>query len=166
MNYRTGKELSTAIRKIREKAKGPVGINLIVNKSNLKLKEHLAVCLEEKVDYIITSLGSPALVIQSCKKRGIKVFCDVTGVAFAKKVEQLGADAVIAVNSAAGGHAGPHTAEELIPMLKAACDIPIISAGGVATGAQLKEKLALGADGVSIGSIFIASNEAPSINRL
>ena len=161
LNYRTSEELKLAIRTVKKEAKGPFGINLIVNKSNIKLNEHLSICVDEGVDYIITSLGSPEQTINACKEKGIKVFCDVTDVHFAKKVEALGADALIAVNSKAGGHAGPLEPEKLIPELKSACSIPVISAGGVATGKQLKEVLELGADGVSIGSLFIASEESP-----
>src|SRR5690606_35821046 len=94
------------------------------------------------------------------KSKGIKVFCDVVDDAFAMKVEKMGADALIAVNSGAGGHAGPLSAEQLIPLLLEKCNIPVISAGGVGKGAQLLEKIELGACGASIGSPFIASHEA------
>src|SRR5690606_18899386 len=110
-------------------------------------------CVELGVDYIITSLGNPKETIELCKPKGIKVFCDVTDLAYAKKVEALGADAVIAVNAEAGGHSGNLKAEELIPLLKANLKIPVISAGGVATGAQLKKVMDLGAAGASIGTI-------------
>lgn len=160
LNYRTNEEFSAALKEIRSQVSGPIGINLIVNKSNYKLKQQLDTCVEHKVDFIITSLGSPKEVIAACKKNGIKVFCDVTEASYAKKVEALGADAVIAVNSEAGGHAGNIPAAELIPMLKEACNIPVISAGGVATGTQFKEKLEAGACGISMGSPFIASDEA------
>jgi nitronate monooxygenase len=76
-------------------------------------------------------------------------------------VEDLGADGVIAVNSGAGGHLGNIPSTVLIPMLKKACKIPVISAGGVGSGAGIVAMLALGADGVSIGSPFIATHEAP-----
>jgi nitronate monooxygenase len=161
LNYRTNDELIQAIRTIKNEAKGPLGINLIVNKSNIKLESHLKICVEEKVDFIITSLGSPESVINTCKPKGIKVFCDVIDLNFAKKVEALGADALIAVNNKAGGHLGPLPPEVLIPELVRNCKIPVISAGGVGTGVQLKEKLDLGACGASIGSPFIASVEAP-----
>lgn len=161
LNYRTNEQLIAAIREIKSKAKGPLGINLIVNKSNIKLESHLKICIEEKVDYIITSLGSPEQVIAQCKPKGIKVFCDVIDLKFALKVEQMGADAIIAVNSGAGGHAGPLPAEVLIPQLIQHCKIPVISAGGVGKGSQLLDKLKLGACGASIGSPFIASVEAP-----
>ncbi len=160
LNYRTTDELREAIRFIKKEAGGPFGINLIVNKSNFLYKEQLKVCCEEKVDFILTSLGSPQETITEAHKNGIKVFCDVVNKEFALKVEALGADAVIAVNKEAGGHAGPTSYKELIPELKEVCSIPVISAGGVGNGHELREMIEFGADGVSMGSIFIASEEA------
>ena len=159
-NYRTDSEFKDAIEMIRKKASGPIGINLIVNKSNVKLKQQLNSCLELKVDYIITSLGSPEKIINACKPLGIKVFCDVVDVKYALKVQNLGCDAIIAVNKEAGGHAGPTPAKALIPELVAACSIPVISAGGVSNGKQMKQMMDLGACGISIGSPFIATDEA------
>ena len=159
-NYRTDSEFKDAIEMIRKKASGPIGINLIVNKSNVKLKQQLNSCLELKVDYIITSLGSPEKIINACKPLGIKVFCDVVDVKYALKVQNLGCDAIIAVNKEAGGHAGPTPAKALIPELVAACSIPVISAGGVSNGKQMKQMIDLGACGISIGSPFIATDEA------
>lgn len=161
LNYRTIDELKAAIGALKAQTSGPFGINLIVNKSNFKYKEQLAVCCELKVDFIITSLGSPEETIREAHKAGVKVFCDVTTVAYAKKVEALGCDAIIAVNKEAGGHAGNIPASEFIPQLKEACTIPIISAGSVGDYDSLMKVLALGADGVSVGSIFIATDEAP-----
>ena len=106
LNYRELKQLREAIREIKSRADGPFGINIIVNKSNFKADEQLKVCCEEKVDFIITSLGSPEKTIKMAKEHGVKVFCDVVDAKFAKKVEALGADAIIAVNKEAGGHAG------------------------------------------------------------
>ena len=160
LNFRTVDELRKALEEMKATVNGPVGINLIVNKSNFLYKEQLDVLCEVGVDYIITSLGSPEETIKKAHQHGIKVFCDVTDVKYAKKVESLGADALIAVNKEAGGHAGNLSYKELIPLLKENCSIPVISAGGVATGEQMKEILELGADGFSMGSIFIASNEA------
>lgn len=159
-NYRTDSEFKDAIEMIRKKASGPIGINLIVNKSNIKLKQQLNSCLELKVDYIITSLGSPEKIINACKPLGIKVFCDVVDVKYALKVQNLGCDAIIAVNKEAGGHAGPTPAKALIPELVAACSIPVISAGGVSNGKQMKQMMDLGACGISMGSPFIATDEA------
>ena len=160
LNYRTIDELRAAIRTMKKEVGGPIGINLIVNKSNFLHKEQLQVICEEKIDYIITSLGSPRETIEMAKKHGVKVFCDVTNVEYAKKVESLGADAIIAVNREAGGHAGNISYKELIPLLKQNVKVPVISAGGVGNGEQIKEMLELGADGLSMGSVFIASEEA------
>ncbi len=160
LNFRTVEELRAAIRKIRSEVDGPLGINLIVNKSNIYYKNQLQICCEEKVDYIITSLGSPEETIRQAHKVGIKVFCDVTDLKFAKKVEGLGADAIIAVNKEAGGHAGNISFKELVPLLRANCKIPVISAGGVGDGKGIREMIKLGAAGVSMGTIFIASTEA------
>ncbi|MBM3160402.1 MAG: nitronate monooxygenase [Bacteroidetes bacterium] len=161
LNYRTTDELRNAIHKIKREVKGPFGINLIVNKSNFLYKEQLKVCCEEKIDFFITSLGSPEETIKLAHANGILVFCDVTDEHYAKKVEALGADAVIAVCKEAGGHAGPISNKELIPALKQACKIPVISAGGIGTGKGIRDMLTLGADGLSVGSIFIATKEAP-----
>lgn len=159
LNYRTPELFDQALGEMKDKCNGPVGINLIVNKSNVHMDRQLDICVDKKPDFIITSLGSPKKVIEKCKKVGIKVFCDVVDVEYAKKVETLGADAVIAVNSGAGGHAGNIPASILIPMIKSATNIPVISAGGVATGEGLLSILSLGAEGASIGSPFIASEE-------
>lgn len=160
LNYRTDNELRAAIADIKASTSKPFGVNLIVNKSNPKYPGQLKTLLEMKVDFIITSLGSPKEVIDACKPIGIKVFCDVVDLAYAKKVESLGADAVIAVNNRAGGHAGNISPRELVTQLKDNISIPIISAGGIGTGQQLREVLDWGAAGASIGTIFIACEEA------
>lgn len=160
LNYRTDEDFRKAIGEIRANTNGPFGVNLIVNKSNPKMTDQLKTCVELNVDYIITSLGSPAEVIKHCKTKGIKVFCDVVDLKFALKVQELGADAIIAVNKEAGGHAGPTPGHLLIPQLVKNCSIPVISAGGVGNYAELQEVLALGACGVSVGSVFIASDES------
>jgi nitronate monooxygenase len=160
LNYRTDEELRAAIREIKQSSDKPFGVNLIVNRSNPKYKSQLKTLLELKVDFIITSLGSPQEVIEQCKPLGIKVFCDVVDLKYAKKVEAMGADALIAVNNRAGGHAGSLSPHELVTLLKDNCNIPVISAGGIATGEDLKQVLDWGAAGASIGTIFIACNEA------
>jgi nitronate monooxygenase len=162
LNYRTLDELRLAIKELKANKPegGSFGFNLIVNKSNVKYKGQLEVLCEEGCDFIITSLGSPEETIKQAHKAGIKVFCDVVDLKFAKKVEQLGADAIIAVNNEAGGHRGDKTPGELIKELVANCGIPIISAGGVGCKADIDEMLSYGAAGVSVGSPFIASIEA------
>ena len=161
LNYRTDEEFRKAIDEVRAATTGGgLGVNLIVNKSNPKMAGQLKTCVEKKVDFIITSLGSPEEVINACKPHGIKVFCDVVDLKFALKVQELGADAVIAVNNKAGGHAGPMDPKELIPLLAEKCDIPVISAGGVGNASQMEDVMELGAIGASIGSVFIASEES------
>ena len=162
LNYRTIEDLRASVQELKSAkvAGGSFGYNLIVNKSNIKYKDQLAVLCEEKVDFIITSLGSPEETIRQAHKAGIKVFCDVTDLAFAKKVESLGADALIAVNNEAGGHRGNLSAERLIKELNENTLLPVISAGGVSNKASLDKMLSYGAVGVSVGSPFIASFES------
>lgn len=160
LNYRTIEEFEVALLELKEKCEGPFGINLIVNKSNFLYKEQLAACCKHKVDYIITSLGSPKETIKEAHQVGTKVFCDVVNLDYAKKVEALGADAVIAVNKEAGGHFGPTSYQELVPELVKHCNIPVISAGGVGNNEQMQKMLDLGAAGVSVGSLFIATTES------
>jgi len=161
LNYRTDEELRNAIKEMREKTNSTaLGINLIVNKSNIKLRKQLESCLDLEVDFIITSLGSPKEIIQKCKAKGIKVFCDVINLEMALKVQNLGANGIIAVNNSAGGHLGKLSAKEMMNEFKDEINIPIISAGGVGTKNGLETKINLGFSGVSIGSPFIACEEA------
>ena len=160
LNYRNDSDLRNAIIEIRGRTDKPFGVNLIVNKSNPKYKQQLNILLELKVDYIITSLGNPKETIDLCKPLGIKVFCDVTNLKYARKVEGMGADALIAVDSSAGGHCGDLSKELLLEELTRNCSIPTISAGGVACFQDVEKCLALGACGVSVGTIFLAAKEA------
>jgi nitronate monooxygenase len=162
LNYRTLDELRASIiaLKANKVDGGSFGYNLIVNKSNVKYKGQLEVICEEGCDFIITSLGSPEETIRQAHAVGIKVFCDVTDLKFAKKVEQLGADAAIAVNSEAGGHRGNLSPEDLTNLLSKELNIPVISAGGVGCKADIDKMRSYGAEGVSVGSPFIASVEA------
>lgn len=160
LNFRTFAELEKALMELNASCK-VYGINLIVNKSNYKLDKQLQLCLQYKVPFIITSLGNPEKVIHACRPLGIKVFCDVSNLEFAEKAAKSNPDALIAVLDNAGGHHGKLSAEEFIPLLvQHFPHIPIISAGGVGDYQGIQKMLALGACGVSIGSIFIASEES------
>jgi len=162
LNYRTLDELREALKELNaaKTEGGSFGFNLIVNKSNIIYKGQLKVICEEGCDFIITSLGSPEETINQARQAGIKVFCDVVDLKFAQKVESLGADAVIAVNNAAGGHRGELSPKDLIEIINLNCNIPVISAGGVGCKADIDNMLEYGAVGVSVGSPFIASKEA------
>lgn len=160
LNYRTTDELAKAIEEIRKEVDGPIGINLIANKSNYKFPKQLEVCLDVGVDYFITSLGSPQKIIEQCRPKGVKVFCDVIDEKYTAKVAPMGPDAFIAVNNEAGGHLGKFSGASLITKLKNVTDLPIISAGGVGNGAGLAKRLNEGYAGISMGSPFIATHEA------
>lgn len=137
------------------------GINLIVSTSNPYWQQQLDVILNSKCSFIITSLGNPNEVITKSKTKGIAVFCDVTDRHFAQKVASMNPDAIIAVNSGAGGHLGKLPGSILVPMLKKEIKLPIINAGGVGNGHGLLAALAMGSDGVSMGSLFLACDESP-----
>ncbi|MFP5519462.1 MAG: NAD(P)H-dependent flavin oxidoreductase [Bdellovibrionia bacterium] len=160
LNYRPIENYAEALKKIRQQTTKPIGVNIIVNKSNTRQNEDLKIALDHGVNLFITSLGSPKKVIEEAHKQGAKVLCDVTNLEHAKKVQDMGADGVIAVGSGAGGHAGPISPLVLIPWLKTELKIPVIAAGGISHGSQIAACLAMGADGVSIGTRFIASTEA------
>lgn len=160
LNYRPSSSFREAIDNIKKRTKKPIGVNLIVNKSNKRYLEDLKIALDLGVELIITSLGNPKHVITSAHSVGTKVFCDVTNLEHGLKVQDYGADGVIAVASGAGGHAGPISPLVLIPWLKSKLNIPIVAAGGIASGSTMAAALCLGASAVSIGTRFIASKES------
>lgn len=160
LNYRPIEQYRDALQAIRARTKKPIGVNVIVNKSNTRQAEDIKYALDAGVDLFITSLGSPADVIKEAHKNGAKVICDVTNLVHAQKVQDLGADGVVAVGTGAGGHAGPISPLVLVPWLKEKLTIPVIAAGGIARGSQIAAALTLGASAVHIGTRFIASKEA------
>lgn len=160
LNYRPIAEYEKALTEMKSRTKKPIGVNIIVNKSNTRQPEDVRIALDKGVDLFITSLGSPKQVILDAHKNGAKVFCDVTNLEHALKVQEMGADGVIAVSTGAGGHAGPITPFVLIPWLKRELSIPVISAGGIGEGSAMAAALSLGAAAVSVGTKFIASKEA------
>lgn len=166
LNYRNENELEQILDKLNTAkagltVKGTYGVNLIVQKTNPLYEKHLKICVEKKVPFYITSLGSPKQVVEQAHAYGAKVFCDVTNLAHAKKCADLGCDGFIAVGQGAGGHAGPNPLQIIVPALqKKFPNIPVIAAGGIADGAGIVSMLVLGAAGVSVGTRFIASIEA------
>lgn len=160
-NYRSIDALDDALKHLKSKTDKPFGVNIIVNQSNNALNAQLRMCLKHQVGFVITSLGNPETVIKACHDEQIPVFCDVTDMKFAEKVVALGADALIAVNNSAGGHPGKLSGELFCKDLMLKYDVPVIYAGGVSTGKKMDDVLKLGVSGVSIGSLFLASQEAP-----
>lgn len=160
LNFRPPEKYVQALKEVRQRTKKPIGVNIIVNKSNARAGPDLKASLDHGVELFITSLGSPKEVIAEAHKNGAKVICDVVNLEHAKKVQDLGADGVIAVGAGAGGHAGPISPIVLIDWLKRELNIPVIAAGGIADGATMASMLTLGASAVSVGTRFIACKEA------
>ncbi len=166
LNYLTGKELEQSLAELNDfrhspENHGTYGINLIVQSTNKRMERDLEICLKMKVPFYITSLGNPEKVLKQARTYGAKVFSDVTNLKHAQRVYEQGVDGFVAVGSGAGGHAGPYPNQLLIPALKIHFpDMPVIAAGGIANGKGILSMLTLGAVGVSLGTLFIASNEA------
>lgn len=138
----------------------PFGVNLPLLYPDIE--QHIAIMIEEKVPVVFTSAGNPGTWTSELKAHGIKVIHVVSSSKFAQKAEQAGCDAVVAEGFEAGGHNGREetTTMVLIPLVKAAVKIPVIAAGGIATGRQMLAAMVLGADGVQIGSRFVCTHEA------
>ncbi len=167
LNYRREGELDLILKKLnefivsRKGAQGNYGVNIIVQKANPFFEKHLAICVDNKVTVIITSLGNPEETIQKVQHYGGKVFCDVTNIEHATKCYHAGCDGFVAVGQGAGGHAGPFPLILLIETLKNKFPgKPILAAGGIANGRALLSVLAAGASAGYCGTRFIASAEA------
>ena len=160
LNFRTSEAFREAIEIIQARTPSPFAVNLILL-GNDRLEADLQICLERKVPVIITSLGDPTALTERAHAAGLRVFSDVTTLRHAKKCLQAGVDALVAVASGAGGHAGTVSPFVLVPQLLEHVQIPVLAAGGIATGAQMTAAIALGAAGVYVGTRFIATTEAP-----
>lgn len=148
------------VRKCREATDKPFGVNIPLLYTDLE--KHVEVIIEEGVKIVFTSAGNPALLTPRLKEHGITVAHVVSSTKFALKAEQAGCDAVVAEGFEAGGHNGREetTSFVLIPAVVSAVKIPVIAAGGIATGRQMLAAMVLGAEGVQVGSRFVASEEA------
>ena len=135
----------------------PFGVNVMLMSPNAD--EVIDLIIEEKPAGITTGAGNPAKYMDRLKEAGIKVIPVVPTVALAQRMEKLGADAVIAEGTEAGGHIGELTTMVLVPQVSEALNIPVIAAGGVADGRGIAASFALGAEGVQIGTRFICSEE-------
>ena len=135
----------------------PFGVNVMLMSPNAD--EVIDLIIEEKPAGITTGAGNPAKYMDRLKEAGIKVIPVVPTVALAQRMEKLGADAVIAEGTEAGGHIGELTTMVLVPQVAEALNIPVIAAGGVADGRGIAASFALGAEGVQIGTRFICSEE-------
>ena len=150
------------IQKCKSATDKPFGVNVPLLYPDID--QHINIIIEEKVPVVFTSAGNPKTWTSTLKKHGIKVVHVVSSSKFALKAQEAGCDAVVAEGFEAGGHNGREetTTLVLIPAVCAAVDIPVIAAGGIATGRQMLATMVLGAEGVQVGSRFVASNEASS----
>jgi enoyl-[acyl-carrier protein] reductase II len=150
------------IKKCRAATQKPFGVNLPLLYPDID--KHIQIIIEEKIPIVFTSAGNPKTWTSALKENGITVVHVVSSSKFALKAQQAGCDAVVAEGFEAGGHNGREetTTMVLVPAVCAAVDMPVIAAGGIATGRQMLAAMVLGADGVQVGSRFVASNEASS----
>lgn len=154
--------LQEHITKCKQATNKPFGVNLPLLYPNIE--EHIKIIVANKVPIVFTSAGNPKTWTSILKAEGIKVVHVVASAAFALKSEAAGVDAIVAEGFEAGGHNGREetTTMVLIPSVCQAVKIPVIAAGGIATGRAMTAAFALGASGVQVGSRFIATPEASS----
>ena len=148
------------ITKCRLATQNPFGVNIPLMFPDAE--EFINIAIDQKVPVVFTSAGSPSKYTALLKENGIKVAHVIANTNFAIKCEEAGVDAIVAEGFEAGGHNGfeESTTFTLIPMVKEVVSTPLIAAGGIATGRGMHAAMALGADGVQIGSAFVTSEES------
>lgn len=152
--------LREEIRKCKQATNKPFGVNVPLLYPNIE--EHIKIIIEEGVKIVFTSAGNPKTWTKHLQEHGIKVVHVIANVKFALKCQEAGVDAIVAEGFEAGGHNGREetTTLVLIPQIKKHISIPLIAAGGIGSGKAMAAVLALGADGVQIGSRFVATKES------
>lgn len=149
------KEIETA-KSLTDK---PFGVNLMM--MNPDAEEMAQIIAEEKPSVVTTGAGNPGKYVKMWKEQGIKVIPVVSSVSLAKRLEREGVDAIIAEGTESGGHIGELTTMVLLPQVADAVSVPVIGAGGIASGRQMKAAEILGAVGVQIGTVLLGSEECP-----
>jgi len=149
--------LKAQIRQTRERTDKPFAVNIMM--MSPFLKDNLELVLAEKVGIVTFGGGNPGSYVPNLKEAGFKVVPVVSSVALARRLERLGADAIIAEGVESGGHIGETTTMALVPQVVSSIKVPVIAAGGIADGRGLVAALALGAQGVQMGTRFICSEE-------
>lgn len=152
--------LRTHIQKCRAATSKTFGVNIPLLYPDIH--KHIAIIIEEKVPVVFTSAGNPATWTAVLKKEGIRVVHVISSSKFAKKAEAVGCDAIVAEGFEAGGHNGREetTTMVLIPAVASAVQVPVIAAGGISNGRQMMAAMVMGAEGVQMGTRFVASKEA------
>lgn len=151
------------IRLLREITDAPFGVNIMLMSPHAPALAGLVI--EEKVSVVTTGAGNPGPYLAAWKEAGIVVIPVMPSVAFARRMERAGADAVIVEGTEAGGHVGELTTMALVPQVVDAVSIPVIAAGGVADYRQVLAAFALGASGIQAGTIFLTAEECPIHER-
>lgn len=146
------------IREVRKHTNCPFGVNIMMISPNADDVAKMVV--EEKVPVVTTGAGTPEKYMAMWKEAGIKVIPVVASVAMAKRMERCGADAIVAEGTEAGGHIGENTTMVLVPQIADAVQIPVIAAGGIADGRGMAAAFMLGAEGIQMGTRFVATVEA------
>lgn len=145
------------IDKLREKTDKPFGVNVML--LSPFASDVIDVIVEKKVPVVTTGAGNPGPFIDKLKSAGCKIIPVVASVALAKRMERLGVDAMIAEGMEAGGHIGDLTTMAITPQIVDAVSVPVIAAGGIADGRGFASALALGAQGIQIGTRFVCATE-------
>lgn len=146
------------IREVRKHTNCPFGVNIMMISPNAD--DVAKIVVEEKVPVVTTGAGTPEKYMTMWKEAGIKVIPVVASVAMAKRMERCGADAIVAEGTEAGGHIGENTTMVLVPQIADAVQIPVIAAGGIADGRGMAAAFMLGAEGIQMGTRFVATVEA------
>jgi len=149
--------LCEQIRRCKELTNKPFGVNIMLMSPNAE--ELAKLVIEEKVPVVTTGAGNPGKYMAAWKEAGVKVIPVVPSVALAVRMERAGADAVIAEGTESGGHIGENTTMCLVPQVVDAVEIPVIAAGGIADGRGVAASFMLGAQGVQVGTRFLAAQE-------
>ena len=152
-------ELRREIQQCKEFTDKPFAVNLMLMMPNID--EIIDVVIEEDVKIVTTGAGTPRKFMPRLKEVGIKVIPVIPSVKAAVKMEELGCDAVVVEGMEAGGHVGTSTTMALLPQVTSAVNIPVIAAGGIADGRGMAAAYCLGASGVQMGTVFLASEECP-----
>ena len=146
------------IQEVRKHTRKPFGVNIMMLSPNAD--EVAQVVVEENVPVVTTGAGTPEKYMSMWKESGMKVIPVVASVAMAKRMERCGADAIVAEGTEAGGHIGENTTMVLVPQIADVVQIPVIAAGGIADGRGMVAAFMLGAEGVQMGTRFVATEEA------
>lgn len=149
--------LRDQIRKCKSLTDKPFGVNIMLMSPNAE--ELAQLVIDEGVPVITTGAGNPGKYMEAWKAAGIKVIPVIPSVALAKRMERAGADAVVAEGTESGGHIGENTTMCLVPQVVDAVSIPVIAAGGIADGRGVAASFMLGAQGVQVGTVFLAAEE-------